>query len=103
MTQTSKTSAGYPAAAQSAEQRAVPRTSAKCRDPRLYHPPEEGRRVLSRDHEVDHRQRDHRVDEEAANDSQHVEAQHLRRLPEVLDAHDLADDQAHDTEGGVPK
>lgn len=81
----------------------VPRASPKRRDPSLDHTPEEGRRVLPRYKEIYHGQRDHRVNEEAADNSQHVEPQHLRRLPEVLDAHDLANNQAHDTEGGVPE
>ena len=72
------------------------------RDPRLQDAAQEDERVLARDDEVEGGERAATVDDEADDHRQHVEAELLRRQRQVLDAHDLTGDQAHDAERRVP-
>ena len=81
----------------------LPGRSAEGRHPRLQHPLEEPEWVLPGDEEVHAGKGDDTMDDEADDDRQHVHAELLRREGQIGDGHDLAHDQGHDADGGVPE
>ena len=63
---------------------------------------EDAQRVLADDDEVDEGQDDGSVQDEPGQHRHHVHAQHLAHLGRVVQRQDLARDQEHDADGGVP-
>ena len=63
---------------------------------------EDAQRVLADDDEVDEGQDDGSVQNEPGQHRHHVHAQHLAHLGWVVQRQDLARDQEHDADGGVP-
>lgn len=79
-----------------------PRCSTQSSDPRLQHAFEESPRIFASDGKVDDGQGDDTVDEQANDDGQHVQPQLLGGQGQIGDGHDLAHNQGHDAEWGVP-
>ena len=82
--------------------RQLPGSSTKSGDPSLQHAPEEDRRVLTREDEVEDAERCEEVNDQARNNGHHVETELLCGHRQVGQLHDLSSYQAHNAERRVP-